>query len=186
MDNVSPPKNNPDKLYYFSRSADKPVGGGTNEYVADPAKYEGLNQVPHWRRMLSNFHVAPFRYVDGRLYNTVEHAFQAQKFKLTGPEGHWAYLAMSLDSGSEVAKGDGAAARKMRKAIILNNEQLKHWDGISGDVMKDIMRHKLKAYPELAKVLMMTKNAQLWHIRPRQTPLRSLYLEDLRAELAPH
>ena len=62
---------NPDRLYYFSRSADRPPGQGVNERVSNPSKYTELAQVKNWRHILSNFWVAPFE-VNGVQWNTVE------------------------------------------------------------------------------------------------------------------
>lgn len=170
-----------DRLYFFSNSADVPPGQGVHERVADPRRYAALAGVRHWRRMLSNFWPADFRLGD-RTYRTVEHAFQAAKIALVDPA-----LAeqFALDSGSELAQGDGAAARKQRRAALLDGGQLATWDGMKHAVMRDAMRAKFSQRRELAEVLGATAPAELWHGMGRgQAPARIGDLEAVRADLA--
>jgi hypothetical protein len=106
-----------DRLYFYSGSADLPPGQGVHERVVDTARYVALASVRHWRRMLSNFWPADFTLRE-RTYHTVEHAFQAAKIALVDPA-----LAerFALESGTELAHGDGAAARKHRKLVSLGS-----------------------------------------------------------------
>jgi predicted NAD-dependent protein-ADP-ribosyltransferase YbiA (DUF1768 family) len=73
--------------------------------------------------VLSNFWPAEFT-LQGRTYRTVERAFQAAKIALADPA-----LAeqFALESGTELARADGAAARKHRKLVLLDDAQLRHW-----------------------------------------------------------
>jgi hypothetical protein len=64
-----------DKLYFYSASRDVAPGRGVNEVVTDPSAYRELALIPHWRRILSNFHYCPFPFA-GSTYNTIEHVFQ--------------------------------------------------------------------------------------------------------------
>jgi len=66
-----------DKLFYYSKSANKQVGKGVNEFVSNYNDYNELNKIKDWRKMLSNFYVAEFTY-NGKTYYTAEHAFQAK------------------------------------------------------------------------------------------------------------
>lgn len=68
--------------------------------------------------MLSNFWVADF-ILNGSTYRTVEHAFQAAKIALVDPS---LARAFTLESGSQLAQGDGAAARKERKMALLSSD----------------------------------------------------------------
>jgi predicted NAD-dependent protein-ADP-ribosyltransferase YbiA (DUF1768 family) len=67
-----------DKLFYYSKSANKQAGKGVNEFVSNYNEYDKLNKIKDWRKMLSNFYVANFTY-NAKTYYTVEHAFQAKK-----------------------------------------------------------------------------------------------------------
>lgn len=169
-----------DCLYFFSGSADLPPGQGVHERVADAACYNALVGVRHWRRMLSNFWPAEFT-LGGRTYRTVEHAFQAAKIALVDP-----VLAerFALESDTELARGDGAAARKHRKLVLLDDVRLRQWDGCKNAVMRDAMCAKFSRHEALRTVLLATRPAQLWHGTGRgQPPARIHDLEMIRTEL---
>jgi ribA/ribD-fused uncharacterized protein len=186
---VSPPPDRPeplssdalgDRLYFFSNSADVPPGQGVHERVGDPGPYAALSAVRHWRRMLSNFWPADFR-LGERTYRTVEHAFQAAKIALVSAE-----LAeqFTLESGTPLAQGDGAVARKHRKIALLGDEQLRRWSEIKHAVMRDAMRAKFGEHRALQAVLVATAPAELWHGFGRgSSPMRMRDLEEVRAAL---
>ncbi|WP_213004594.1 NADAR family protein [Paractinoplanes toevensis] len=170
-----------DRLYFYSGSADLPPGRGVHERVADPATYAALAGVRHWRRMLSNFWPAEFT-LDGRTCRTVEHAFQASKIALVDPA-----LAerFALESDTELARGDGAAARKHRKIVLLDDVRLRQWDGCKNAVMRDAMHAKFSRHEALRAVLLATRSAQLWHGTGRgQPPARIDDLETIRDAFA--
>jgi predicted NAD-dependent protein-ADP-ribosyltransferase YbiA (DUF1768 family) len=131
-----------DRLYFFSGSADLPPGQGVHERVAHAARYAALASVRHWRRMLSNFWPADFA-LGQRTYRTVEHAFQAAKIALLDPA-----LAerFALESGTELARGDGAAARKHRKLVLLDDAQLRQWDERKHAVMREAIHAKFSRH----------------------------------------
>lgn len=168
-----------DRFYFFSRSADKPPGKGTNEYLNSNETYNLLRRTPHWRRMLSNFWVSPFE-MDGRRYNTVEHAFQAYKLALADPKKA---LELTLDSGSLISKGDGDAARGQRKAVILSDAQLESWEEIKDAVLINALYAKFSQHPELASVLVATNTAELYHGARGIPPQRQVLLEQVRTLL---
>jgi ribA/ribD-fused uncharacterized protein len=169
-----------DRLYFYSGSADKPPGHGAHERVADEARYAALSGVSHWRRMLSNFWPAEFT-LGERTYRTVEHAFQAAKIALVDPA-----LAerFALESGTELAHGDGATARRHRKLVLLDDAQLRQWDGHKHAVMRDAMLAKFSGHEPLRMVLLATLPAELWHGTGRgQPPARIHDLETIGAAL---
>jgi ribA/ribD-fused uncharacterized protein len=169
-----------DRLYFFSGSADVPPGQGVHERVAVPASYAALAAVRSWRRMLSNFWPADFT-LGQRTYRTVEHAFQAAKIALVEPS-----LAerFALESGTELARGDGATARKHRKLVLLDDAQLRRWDERKHAVMRDAMRAKFTRHEPLRAVLLATLSAELWHGTGRgQPPMRIDDLEAIRDAL---
>ncbi|MFI5495174.1 NADAR family protein [Actinoplanes sp. NPDC051859] len=169
-----------DRLYFYSGSADRPPGQGVHERMIDPTRYAALAAVEHWRRMLSNFWVAEFT-LAAKTYRTVEHAFQAAKIALVDP-----VLAeqFAVESGTDLARGDGAAARKHRKLVLLDEAQVRRWDGMKHDVMRDAMRAKFSCHEALRAVLLATRDAELWHGTGRgQPPTRIAELESIRAAL---
>jgi len=169
-----------DILYYFSNSANKKAGSGTNETVQKAEDYKELNEIKDWRKILSNFYVEPFTY-EGKRYNTVEHAFQSAKIKIADPDKLIANQ-FTLDSGHRIGQGDGSMARKQRKILTLTPEQLDEWNRKKDKIMKDITRERIKQSDTYRRVLLATNNAELWHIRSPQDPVHNKYLEELRDE----
>lgn len=168
-----------DKLYFYSKSRDVPVGKGANEVVNDNKLYEELGKITDWRKILSNFHMCPFKY-EGRTYNTIEHVFQGKKIEIVDKEKA---LWFTVESGNAIGLGDGEMARKNRKLCKLNEEQLKLWGTMKDTVMHDAAMAKYKACKEARDVLMHTNGAQLWHIVSRGKPVRFEHLERIRNTL---
>jgi ribA/ribD-fused uncharacterized protein len=169
-----------DKLYFYSKSASVPPGKGTNEHVHELDIYIYKNLPLDFRRVLSNFHVAPFKF-HGYTYNTIEHVFQGKKVELVDVK---AAHRFTVESGDPIGLGDGAMAQKNRKLVMLSPEDLKKWDAIKWDIMKEAAREKYIQNPEAAKILLNTRDAELWHIVSRQKPVRFKHLEDIRLELS--
>jgi predicted NAD-dependent protein-ADP-ribosyltransferase YbiA (DUF1768 family) len=168
----------PDTLFFFSKSADKPVGKGTNEHVSNPQDYMQLGQITHWRKILSNFYVAPFVWRD-RTWNSVEHAFQASKIALVDSvKSEW----FTMESGHELGQGDGCAARKCRKLVLLNSEKLQEWNRMKSGLMEDILYAKFSQIDLPRKVLLATGNAVLLH-GARGPVERQIELEKVRERL---
>lgn len=166
-----------DKLFYYSKSKDVCAGRGVNEVVSDYDKYNELNKINNWRKILSNFHEYIFIY-DGFKYKTVEHCFQSQKIKLVDK-----IMAhnFTIDSGHIIGLGSGDIARKNRKAVMLTKEQLQIWDNNKDAIMKNICYEKYKQCNEYRNILKLTQDAELWHIVMRSKyPLHTVYLEEIR------
>ena len=169
-----------DILRFSSRSADKKPGRGAGETAAHPELYAALARIEHWRRVLSNFHVAPF--VHGKkTYNMIEHAFQAAKIELQDSE---TAAQFALESGSELARGDGLAARKARKIVVLTPANVARWNAMSGKVMARIADAKFAQVEQARVVLAATHDAQLWHVAPRTPAVRFTHLETIRGHIA--
>ena len=168
-----------DKLFYYSKSADKPAGKGTNEIAVDNNIYKELNKIKDWRKILSNFYISEFTY-DNNIYNSVEHAFQAKKIELVNKDK--AYL-FCKNSGHIIGSGDGLIARKNRKLVILNNEYLKKWNNIKHKVMEDILLAKFTQVPIAKQVLLLTKNAILLHGSKGIPITRQYDLENVRNKI---
>ena len=73
-----------DTFVFYSKSADnkpgKNKGSGWLENVENENKYNKLDKIKDWRKMLSNFYISPF-ILDGKEWNSVEHFFHAVKFR---------------------------------------------------------------------------------------------------------
>lgn len=168
-----------DTLFFFSKSADKLAGKGSNETVNSPKDYDELNKIKDWRKILSNLYFSPFTY-DGKTYNSVEHAFQAKKIELVDTEkAYW----FTVDSNHKIGLGDGLVARKNRKLVILSHNDLLKWDSIKRDILKDILYQKFTQVDLAKEVLIKTKDAILLH-GTRGIPIERQYgLEEIREEI---
>ena len=169
-----------DKLFYYSKSANKQAGKGVNEFVSNYNEYDELNKIKDWRKMLSNFYVAEFNY-NGNTYYTAEHAFQAKKIELV--DSAKAYF-FCIESGNIIGTtNDGNIARKNRKLVILDDESIKIWNKIKHNIMKEILICKFTQNNELGNVLLLTKKAILLH-GAKGIPISRQYdLEEVRNSL---
>jgi predicted NAD-dependent protein-ADP-ribosyltransferase YbiA (DUF1768 family) len=168
-----------ERLFYYSKSADKKPGKGANEYTTDVGKYDNLSNIKDWRKILSNFYVSPFTW-KGKKWNSVEHAFQGTKIALVDPtKGNW----FTLDSGNKIGQGDGLEARKNRKLVFLGPKDLEKWDSMKSGIMEDILHAKFSQVPLAKKVLLETGDAELWHSPGRAPAERQYELESVRDRL---
>ena len=181
--------NKPDKLVFYSGSKNVAPGKGSSEYVANPSDYKELSTIDQFRKQLSNFDVAPFvwtgegvlekSFPPGTTWNSIEHAYQASKFK-TYKHDAFAY-EFSLTSDTPLGKGDGALAQSNRKKIVIKD--MKKWNDMSDAVMEDIAHAKYSQNPDRLKMLKATQQAELWHHVSRSKPIRFIHLEKIRETL---
>lgn len=184
-----------DRLFFFSKSADKAPGKGSNERVSDPTAYAALALKANWRQALSNFWVAPFTGPDGHRYNTVEHYFQAKKLYIAlGPERFFREIdeqsfeatrlfttfCQDAPNAAPTAFEGGAAAQKRRKAIHLAPAELALWESRKDAVMYEAQLAKFSQNADLKEALLATGDAELWHGAARQPPARMMSLERVR------
>lgn len=177
------------RIVFYSKSADKFPGKGTNEFLSDCDKnndvFKELNSVKDWRRMLSNFYESEFKH-DAMTFNTAEHAFHYNKFKLFDKDVAFKF---ALESDSDISKGDGKAAQKARKLLMLNEEQLTKWFKVREKSLNKILYDKFNQSDELKSMLVKTKTAELWHFLGRghkkgENLERWEYLEKLRIDFS--
>eukprot|EP00239_Pterosperma_sp_CCMP1384_P000384 CAMPEP_0197849986 /NCGR_PEP_ID=MMETSP1438-20131217/13886_1 /TAXON_ID=1461541 /ORGANISM="Pterosperma sp., Strain CCMP1384" /LENGTH=234 /DNA_ID=CAMNT_0043462921 /DNA_START=589 /DNA_END=1293 /DNA_ORIENTATION=+ len=170
------------QLVFYSKSADKPAPGkGANEYGDHPSFVE-LGSISGWRKVLSNFHTGQFRH-QGRMYNTAEHAFHARKFQSMNAEDSVVAL-FSLDSGSKLSHGDGLAARKARKVLIMDKDQQAKWAKMRGKALEEILHDKFTQNVLAKRVLMLTGDAKLGHFERMKGVEHWSWLEEVRRRIS--
>jgi len=165
-----------DKLFFFSKSANKYPGRGVHEYVSDYKIYEELNKIKDWRKILSNLYCHEFIYED-KIYNSVEHAFQSKKIEIVDKEkAYW----FSKNSDNIIGMSDGLIARKNRKIVILKSEDLIEWNKKKYQILYEILLAKFTQIPIAKQVLLLTHNAILLH-GTRGIPISQQFqLEEVR------
>lgn len=165
-----------DCFYFYSKSADKKPGKGSNEFVSNPEKYLELSKMKDWRKVLSNFHFSPFKF-EGKTYNTIEHVFQSKKIELVDPIKADFF---TVESGHEIGQGDGFLAQKNRKLVVLLKSDLEKWFRISNEIMEKAAVVKYSQCLESMNILKNTGDAELWHVVCRKKPVRFEHLERIR------
>jgi predicted NAD-dependent protein-ADP-ribosyltransferase YbiA (DUF1768 family) len=171
-----------DKIRFFSGSRHARALRGIGEIdTTDGRGYRELDKHKDWRRVLSNFHLHPFKY--GMFtYRSIEHAFQSMKFLTCGEKD--AAFKFTMESGHDICRGDGKVARANRKLVLLNADQLAKWDAISFETMGKIAEAKYASDSYAREILRLTGRAQLWHAGLRGAPdVRFTHLERIRESL---
>jgi len=180
--------NNGTIFRFYSKSIDKPLPGkGAGESIGEEGTdaYAELAKIPEWRKKLSNFWMAEF-VLDKHRWASVEHYYQASKFKRNNKEF---YIQFSLDSpDSDIAKDAGLAKAAGGKSgmttklvdgvkkkvlvrpknVTIDPDFFKKTQGmkyVRGEMeMESAMRAKFTQNADLKKLLLATKNAKLEHI----------------------
>ena len=120
-------------------------------------------------RSLSNFWENDV-VIDGRVYQSGEHAFHGEKFFRLG---HTDYAAKFLKPSAYTP----AVAKRMggKNGLRLNEEELARWSKISVEVQKDICQYKLR-YAEVWDDLLESKGKLLIHPALRcRTPEKCIW-----------
>ncbi len=173
---------NPDIVFqFYSKSDSKPAPGHGSGEKIDPnnpeleLKYAVLSKkYPEWRKMLSNFWISPFS-LDGHKWNSVEHYYQASKFKIYHPDFYKQFSLnanksdLNIDPG--VAKAAGGKTGKMKKnkqVVVLRPSNIKIDNGFFENgrdkiEMEKAMEAKFTQSPELKDMLIHTFDAKLTH-----------------------
>ena len=165
-------------LMYYNKSSNAPLPGkGSGEKIPKEyvKEFAGLASIHEWRRKLSTFWIAPFT-LDNHRWSSVEHYYNASKFKKTNPEF---YLSFSIESGTdlstnpEMAKACGGKDGKFKTKLIRPKEVIVDQDYTEERENKNIydaQYAKFTQHPELTQLLLQTKNAKLLQFKTGKSP----------------
>jgi predicted NAD-dependent protein-ADP-ribosyltransferase YbiA (DUF1768 family) len=136
-----------------------------------------LAAVPDWRRKLDNSWGQSFT-LDGNRWETVEHYYQASKFKEHNREF---YLSFALESGTPLSKNvDLARDAGSKKGINKETKELirpvevsvdpEFDDKVGEKALKDALYAKFSQNEDLKDMLLATKNAKLVYCKKCKEP----------------
>ena len=178
---------------FYSKSNDKPLPGkGSGEQIPNNRlkDFAELATIAKWRKKLSNFWQQPFT-LDNHTWSSVEHYYQASKFKKNNPAY---YLTFSLDSKTELsqspemAKAAGSKSgiwkketednidntKKTKEKVLLRPLQVTidpdFFSGANRTAMRDSIYAKFTQNPDLKQLLLATLDAKLLHYRRGSPP----------------
>ena len=163
---------------YYNRSNNKPLpgkGNGEKINILNIKDFSKLAEIPEWRRKLDNKHESLFE-LDGHKWKSIEHYYQANKFKNTNREF---YILFSLDSDSKIskdidlAKAAGSKSGKL-KTELLRSKDIKidpdFYGGNDEKVLENGLYAKFTQDDGLKDLLIKTRNAKLLHYKKGTEP----------------
>ena len=166
---------------FYDKSANgRQPGKGSGEIIPKEAVlgFSNLHSIKDWRRKLDDFWVEPDKtfVLDGHRWNSVEHYYQASKFKESNPEF---YLSFSAEAGTELSKNPEMAKAAASSSGKYKGELLRPVE-VSIDPtfygkrkekeLFDAVCAKFNQIGELKTVLLETKNAKLMHYLKGKEP----------------
>jgi hypothetical protein len=185
--------NNKTVLVFYEKSSSTPKAGrGNGEKTDNLIKYNTLNSIKDWRRMLDDNWTMPIT-IDNKRWNSVSHYYLSSQFKKGFPDYYTLY---SLDSGSNISKDVKEARDEYNKVIKTKKSTLKDGNitpdpdffSIKDKPINEIERNlaleaKFTQNLNLKQALLETKDAKLCHFQRGKESDPDILLMKLRKQL---
>ena len=164
------------QFIFHKASTDKMPGKGTNEKIPKEMlrDFSQLAAIKNWRKKLDNSWNTKFT-LDGHQWNSVEHYYQASKFK-SSPDFYLSFTAESgtkLSKNPEMARAAASTSGKMKGELVRHKEITMDSD-LSGKQKEKSLRDGLEAKfsqnEEMKYLLKETKNAKLMQFKKSKDP----------------
>jgi len=179
------------EIHFYIRSADKRAGQGTGERIPKSriSEFADLNQIKEWRKKLDDEWMTKFE-LDGKSWSSVQHYYEAAKFRKTRPDF---YAKFAIESGTplstniEMAKAAGKKSGKMGDKVVRPKDvgfDADFYDGTRDKEEREkAVFAKFDQNADLKSVLLKTRNAELYHIEPQKKHEKDLILMKVRKQL---
>ena len=176
---------------FYSKSANKSPGKGTGELIKPKyiEKYKKLAGIDDWRKKLSNTYVSPFT-LDDLTWNSVEHFYQASKYKENNPDFYYLFSVNSeseISKNPEIAKGAGEKSGKYKgkqyreKSVTMDEDFFT--SGRNAVEMERALFSKFSKNEDLKNLLLQTKDAKLQQFMRGHPPVVLYDLMNVRRKL---
>ena len=177
------------QFYKNSYSRPKPgFGSGENLGIDGISSYNLLASIPDWRKKLSDFWKQEFM-LDNRKWLSIEHYYQASKFKKNNKDF---YHKFSLDSDSDISKNPelaydlgGKTGHHRGERVRPKNIQIDpdFYSGRNKIEKYEALKAKFTQNKDLKKMLLATKDSKLKRFRRNMKPELASELMKVRKEL---
>ena len=157
---------------FYEKSSNNPPGHNNGEKmpVEVAIRFAPLASVSDWRKKISTTWVQPFL-LDGHKWASIEHYYQASKFKKNAPDF---YVDFTLDSKTELsknvemAKAAGSKNGKYRGTVIREKHVSidPQFYSDKDNILHDAQYAKYSQNEDLKNILLSTLNAKLiYHLK---------------------
>ena len=166
---------------FYSNSHNAYPGEGSGEKISKKkmAEFKSLSKIKDWRKKIDHSYVKLPFIIDGRKWASVEHYYNAAKFKKGHPD---LYFSFSLDSNSELSKKVSLAIEKGGKKSGSTIDP-DFYSSRNLEEKKKAIEEKFSQNEELKKILLMTKMAKLVHFKRGSPPETDIELMEIRKKI---
>ena len=169
-------------VFCFSHdSKDELPGFGHNETLNNNINlnYKELVKIKNWRQILSPTYESSFFY-DNLQWNTVNHAYIAQKIKNTDDT---LYNLLSMNSNSTLSKLNGPILDVLFQIIHVDKKYKRTWVKIRKKIKKKIYTAFFKQNRKAKEIIILTFNAKLMYMDTKNIIKRMKQLETVRLDI---
>jgi predicted NAD-dependent protein-ADP-ribosyltransferase YbiA (DUF1768 family) len=167
---------------FYSHSHNAYPGNGSGEKLPKKkmTNYKSLSKIKDWRKKLDHSYVKIPFVLDGRKWSSVEHYYNAAKFKKGHPD---LYFSFSLDSDSELSKKVSLAIEKggKKSGSAIDPD---FYSSRNLEEKKKAIEAKFTQNDDLKQLLLMTVPAKLVHFKRGNAPETDIELMEIRKKIS--